>query len=337
MEYSDQALKELMRVDWRAGMLVQSAHMTHSQRRAEALFGLVADGLGLDPGILVVDGVGELIEVGAPRTVGANLEFDVYLKRGIVAYCKNGQVVVIPRSASVQSRVEYPAAGARATSLLLAISDNAITPRSGGDGERTESKNAIESSIVCPVLASFSLLTTDAFENQSAARVVPIALLQYDGRAMLPVAEYLPPVAQLSAIRCFDSAILKAIQSEFQGLAEQVEVLMAAGSGSAGQFGERLVQRHQDLSLLRSLLVAKQGMIEEIDSLSPSTLRREVCVPLSHWVRLYSRRVKRKELIGASVALDNVTRSRLQVSSSELLTCLKDLLLACKMGLGEFA
>jgi hypothetical protein len=289
---SGSRVENLLGVKWYDGLVVGSHHLTHSDRRVDALIAQLCQA-GLDqPGLLNDDSPNrtpsQLIEIESSEPSPGGLRVRIALTRPFAAVSLSGKFVVghtsrggqagIPDSPFDVVALPQPTGQILVCARQVEADELHIDGRADGDSTVTLRYPGLEGAAV----------SIDNYIERVVgdyADYVPIGSLDLTSGNPVVDQSYIPPVLKLTTASAFDEGLVTKISAQWETLFRTVsEKVDAAGAAFAqGQGGADLMSRRTDYEALRTLLLCTWGLAKNITGISPTRLLFEAVQPIASW------------------------------------------------------
>jgi len=284
-------IEDLLGVKWFDGLVVNSQHLTHSDRRVARLLAEISQA-GLDQaGLLTGESPGgtpsQLIQMESAEPAEGGQNVSAALTRSFVAAVPSGKIVVgyadkahgmaaLPLTIQVS-----PAAGTE--DILICVRqepDENVKLQQNAEGAATID-------LIYPGLHGVALSHDDYKERLVGdyADYVAIASMTLATGSPVLDQQYIPPVLKLRAANAFDDGLVPKISAHWDELFRVVaEMVDAAGAAfAAGKAGADLMSRRTDYEALRTVLLCTWGIGKNIGGTSPTRLLFEGVQPIATW------------------------------------------------------
>ena len=303
-------IEDFLAVRWYDGLLVRSEHLSHSDRRVAALFSQVAK-VALDqPGVAYVEAdssIGsQLVEITSSGYTedrqGVEIVLDVTRPfRGITA--EGGLLLGIPTKRGVPG---VPLAAPRA---LIAQAPGSPTEylvcaRQELDERLSLRKQGAPGAQGQPIELAYPALRVEMVAPeqyrtrlfQDLGDSIPIAAVKAEGDKAEVDTTFIPPVTSLRVAGAFNVDLVATLARALQELCQMSTEYLAAGGHvlSRGDTSVELRTRYNFYLVLNAILLAKAGLLRNLEDLSPLRLLGDVIYPLSQWFDRYYEGVKER-------------------------------------------
>ena len=278
-------IDEFAPIEWRAGMLVRAAHMTHASDHQLRVLRRIAVPPELGSVVIAVDDArpGEpLVTLEGIRGLGTEQVADCRVQRPFVALTVEGRLLSIGRGRWAEdgdgARVTWSTdtVRGRGTALLiLELVESGEADSVEGNGEVEVQESRIRARIV----------VQSSLPAQSRPYVC-VGRLRDDGAQLDP--RFLPNVLHLETVDTFVPDARRGLVRAFDDLDDAVWSLV--GSLGAEAFSEEhsaTSVRLVDLIVLRAILDRCRGDVFELGSLNVVSAVRRIGVPIAHWFLRY--------------------------------------------------
>ncbi|MCP4570757.1 MAG: type VI secretion system baseplate subunit TssK [bacterium] len=302
-------IEKLLGVNWYDGLLVNEMHFSHADQRSSQLFAEAHRIHTRQPGIVDIDtsvGVGmqpiEIKEINhLEQTVGITFK----LPRTIKAVTPNGQLLIgvesgtkrlgwpVPHLKIVHKKEGFPpgeyVVAARPDVRRGLKVDYQIGRILQQEGVATAAE---EIELAYPAVA-LDLVEVSQYKSNidgSYGDYVALGLLENAGAEIRLREDFVPPVLRLDHARAF-GADIDGLSKLLDSLVQEVSRKLAGQAKAlAASFDGDLMFTAMDILSLRTFLLTKLGLIQNLPQISSSTLFLELMYPLAEWhERLFAR------------------------------------------------
>jgi hypothetical protein len=291
-------LEDLLAVNWLDGLLVGSAHLSHSDRRVDSLLSEACGALLDQPGIFGEEQGGgtpsQLIMIETQTAADDGINVSLHITRAFRAFSPAGNLIIgIPNAETrfgiptTTIRMTVPTNDADAADYIVcarqvtredlkieAKQDDGVGIELGYPGLEVE---AVE-------MADFKARATGDLGGSVAIGVLGLA-----GDELVVDTEYVPPVVVLESVASFDDGLVSSLNTLLQDLYRlSFDLVQTSNAATAqGQIGVDLLSRRTDYVTLRTYLLSKLGVIRALGRTSPIRYLREIVIPVATWWRQY--------------------------------------------------
>ncbi|NIO02206.1 MAG: hypothetical protein GTO42_08695 [Candidatus Latescibacteria bacterium] len=307
-------IERLLGVNWYDGLLVNELHFSHADQRSSHLFAETHRVHMDQPGIIDVDtSVGarmqpiEILEVNhQEQTVGITFK----LPRTLKALTPSGQLFIgvessgrrlgwpVPHLKVVQKKENFPpgeyVVAARPEVRRGLKVDYQVGRFLQQEGVAASSE---EIELAYPAVA-LELIEVSQYKSNiynAFADFIALGLLESAGPEMKLREDYIPPVLRLEHARAFGGDI-DGLSKLFNTLISEVSRKRAEQAKTlVGEFDGELLFKAMDILVLRTFLLSKLGLIQNLLKISAATLFFELIYPLSDWHERYFARAYGEE------------------------------------------
>jgi hypothetical protein len=298
-------IERLLGVNWYDGLLVNELHFSHADQRSGHLFAETHRVHMDQPGIIDVDtSVGarmrpiEILEVNhQERTVGITFK----LPRTIKALTPSGQLFIgvessgkrlgwpMPHLKVVQKKENFPpgeyVVAARPEVRRGLKIDYQVGRFLRQDG--VASSEEIELAFPAVALELIEVSQYKSNIHNAFADFIALGLLENAAPEMKLREDYIPPVLRLEHARAFGGDI-DDLSKLFNTLISEVSRKRAEQARTlVGEFDGELLFKAMDMLVLRTFLLSKMGLIQNLLQISVASLFFELIYPLSDWHERY--------------------------------------------------
>jgi len=334
--------EDFLSVKWCDGLLVNCDHLLHTDKRTDILFGEICSLIFDQPGLIDVDSltniVSQLIEIEGFRKKNENddsYELAINILRPFRFITPNGRfLVAIPNN---ENKMGIPN-----TIIKCEISpqtrsrENYLVCVRQIYNEELHIKKMYRRDFATELTypeVQIELLTDEQYQNNIFADYIdysPIASIYIEDENAELDASYIPPLIKLRNTNLFDTGLINSVGNLLEELRVASSRCIMAGGSILSRDDVNLRTRYSHYLILNSLLLAKSGLIEDINNISPVKFYHELLFPLAKWFEQYQGSLDKQqaalsELIAIHTEVKELSRVNIFTGTGDLLRLGRDM------------